>query len=197
MRTRLFAILWGAVAIGCSPQKGRASSPDPVPRTSVNRAIAEKPPNPGPSPRSRGEGSTAFSTGSAPPSPEIGGKGPGDRGQSSRLTLMECSGDSECGYDAARDACGAEPRFNRQPALVDQGIVCYCEAQRCALMRVAPVPCESDAGCAVNPRPRPHPVAASAEFGHERGKVCREYSISTTCERTNICTMHRHQCPLR
>jgi len=110
---------------------------------------------------------------------------------------LDCKVDLDCGYDPARDACDADPRSNRQPLLVDQGILCYCELrdQRCAMLRVPPVPCESDASCAVSPTPRPHPVAASAALPPERGKPCRDYRISTTCERTNICTMHRHVCP--
>lgn len=116
--------------------------------------------------------------------PAIGGWGEGN-----------CRDDAECGYDVTHEVCDTEGRFNRQPPMVDQGIVCFCEEGRCGVLRVRPVPCESDASCAVNPLPRPHPVAASAEHPHERGKVCRDYVISTTCERTNICTMHRHACP--
>jgi hypothetical protein len=108
-----------------------------------------------------------------------------------------CSADRDCGYDPASDACDSDPRSNRQPPLRDQGVLCYCDdgARRCATLRVPPVPCEGDASCAVNRSPRPHPVAADAEHPHEKGRVCRDFTISTTCERTNICTMTVHECP--
>jgi hypothetical protein len=109
-----------------------------------------------------------------------------------------CASDADCGYDPARDRCLADPRANRQPLLCDQGIICYCgEADRCATLRVPPVACESDSSCAVRADPRPHPVAADAAHPHERGRPCRDFTISTTCERTNICTMRRHACPKR
>jgi hypothetical protein len=107
-----------------------------------------------------------------------------------------CGADTECGYDPSSDACDSDPRSNRQPPLRDQGVLCYCDATalRCATLRVPPVPCEGDASCAVDPSPRPHPVAASAAHPHEKGRVCRDFTISTTCERTNICTMNVHEC---
>jgi hypothetical protein len=107
-----------------------------------------------------------------------------------------CSSDADCGFDPARDRCRNDPRANRQPPLRDQGIVCYCEerARSCSTLRVPPVPCESDASCAVRLSPRPHPVAATVAHPHERGRPCRDFLFSTTCERTNICTMHRHAC---
>jgi hypothetical protein len=106
-----------------------------------------------------------------------------------------CTADGDCGYDPAGDRCRADPRANRQPPLVDQGIVCYCAEARCAALRVAPVPCESDASCAVSVEPRPHPIAAGKGHLHERGKPCRDFVFSTTCERTNICTMRSPRCP--
>jgi hypothetical protein len=108
-----------------------------------------------------------------------------------------CGSDAECGYDPERGRCAADPRANRQPLLVDQGIVCYCEGAVCGTLVVQPVPCESDASCAVSTPPRPHPVAAGAEHPHERGRPCRDFTMSTTCERTNICTLHRLRCPRR
>lgn len=108
-----------------------------------------------------------------------------------------CAFDADCGYDPTRDACVADPRANRQPQLEDQGLVCFCDDRRCALLRVLPVPCESDDSCAVRADPRPHPVAASPAHPHERGRACREPSLSTTCERTNLCTMHHLPCPPR
>jgi hypothetical protein len=108
-----------------------------------------------------------------------------------------CAADDDCGYQPDHDRCAADPRANRQPPLTDQGIVCYCDdaARRCSMMRVLPVPCESDASCAVRLDPRPHPVAADAAHPHERGRPCRDYTIATTCEHTNLCTMRRLPCP--
>lgn len=110
---------------------------------------------------------------------------------------VACRADRDCGYDPVSDACDSDPRSNRQPPLRDQGVLCYCDAAalRCATLRVPPVPCEGDASCAVNPSPRPHPVAADATYVHEKGRVCKDFTISTTCERTNICTMTVHECP--
>jgi len=83
------------------------------------------------------------------------------------------------------------------PPLRDQGVLCYCDdsARRCAILRVPPVPCEGDFSCAVSLAPRPHPVAADAAHPHQKGRACRDFTISTTCERTNICTMNVHDCP--
>jgi hypothetical protein len=105
-----------------------------------------------------------------------------------------CGADADCGFDPAADRCVADARANRQPAIVDQGIACYCERARCETLRVPPVPCETDASCAVDEGPRPHPVAANRQRPHEQGKPCRDFRFSTTCERTNICTMHRLAC---
>jgi hypothetical protein len=107
-----------------------------------------------------------------------------------------CRTDAECGYDPTSSRCGSDPRYNRQPPLVDQGIVCYCDepAQTCAMLRVPPVPCEGNHACAVRNDPRPHPVRASKAYPHERGRPCFDFKIKTTCERTNICTMHRLKC---
>ncbi|MFT3766840.1 MAG: hypothetical protein QM820_15185 [Minicystis sp.] len=110
---------------------------------------------------------------------------------------VACSLDIDCGYEPSLDRCTADPRANRQPPLIDQGILCYCDDRehRCSTLHVPPVPCESDASCAVRLDPRPHPVAASVTRPHERGRACRDFVFSTTCERTNICTMHHHTCP--
>jgi hypothetical protein len=107
-----------------------------------------------------------------------------------------CSADGECGYDPTSNRCGNDPRFNKQPPVIDQGIICYCDdrARVCQMLRVWPVPCEGDASCAVNLEPRPHPVPATREHPHERGKPCVDFAYSTTCERTNICTMHDLGC---
>ncbi|WP_437673469.1 hypothetical protein [Sorangium sp. So ce131] len=114
-----------------------------------------------------------------------------------RSQAAACAGDADCGYDPANERCGSDPRLNRQPPLTDQGIVCYCEAGACALLRVVPVPCEGDHSCAVAHEPRPHPVRATRERPHEKGRPCRDFTLSTTCERTNICTLRRHVCPAR
>jgi len=115
----------------------------------------------------------------------------------SRDPPLACRADPDCGYAPDLDRCTAEPGANRQPPLVDQGLICFCDdaAHRCAALRVPPVPCESDASCAVRLDPRPHPVAASRAHPHERGRPCEDFVFSTTCERTNICTMRRHSCP--
>ncbi|WP_438015997.1 hypothetical protein WMF18_34900 [Sorangium sp. So ce315] len=114
-----------------------------------------------------------------------------------RALPAACTDDAGCGYDPATERCGADPRLNRQPPLTDQGIVCYCDAGACALHRVLPVPCEGDSDCAVANEPRPHPVRATRERPHEKGRPCRDFTLSTTCERTNICTLRRHACPKR
>ena len=89
-----------------------------------------------------------------------------------------CRDDADCGYHPDGDACDADPRLNRQPLLVDQGIVCFCEAGLCETLRVPPVPCESDRSCAVRPDPRPHRVRASAAHPHERGRPCEDFPAS-------------------
>lgn len=115
-----------------------------------------------------------------------------------RAPERPCAADADCGYDPSSDRCTSDPRANRQPPIRDQGIICYCDdARACALLRVPPVPCESDASCAVRRDPRPHPVRASAAHPHERGRACRDYTIATTCERTNICTLQPLSCGAR
>jgi hypothetical protein len=115
----------------------------------------------------------------------------------SEPTEPACAADADCGYQPDRDRCAADPRANRQPPIADQGIVCYCDdaSRGCSMLRVLPVPCESDASCAVSLAPRPHPVAADAAHAHERGRPCRDYAFATTCEHTNLCTLHRLPCP--
>jgi hypothetical protein len=110
---------------------------------------------------------------------------------------LACAVDGDCGLSPEHGRCIADPRANRQPPIVDQGVICFCDeaARACETLVVQPVPCESDASCAVRFDPRPHPVAASSAHPHERGKPCRDFTLSTTCERTNICTMHRLTCP--
>jgi hypothetical protein len=115
-----------------------------------------------------------------------------------------CQRDDDCGYDPTARRCGADPRFNKQPPLVDQGVVCYCDAgtSACALLRVDPAPCEGDTSCAVRLDPRPHPVRASAELPYEKPRACRPPKPGqpratlrhVTCERTNICTMFTREC---
>jgi hypothetical protein len=106
---------------------------------------------------------------------------------------LTCRVDEDCGFDPATGACGNDARFNAQPPIVDQGVLCSCEAARCGTLRVWPTPCESDASCAVALAPRPHPVAASVAEPHARRCVAG-VGYAATCERTNICTMHRGAC---
>ena len=107
-----------------------------------------------------------------------------------------CRSDADCGYDPASNRCGSDPRLNKQPPIVDQGILCYCESARaaCELLRVLPVACEGDFSCAVGLDPRPHPTRATRERPHERARPCRDLPFTTTCERTNICTLRRVKC---
>jgi hypothetical protein len=107
-----------------------------------------------------------------------------------------CASDDDCGYDPAADRCGSDPRLNRQPPLLDQGVVCFCDehARICQTLRVWPIPCEGDGSCAVSLTPRPHPIPATEAHPHEHGKPCVDFAWSSTCERTNICTMHRLAC---
>ena len=115
-----------------------------------------------------------------------------------------CQSDADCGYDPVGRRCGADPRWNKQPPVVDQGIVCYCDAaaKTCALLRVDPAPCEGDSSCAVRDDPRPHPVRADAEHPYQKPRQCgrvkkgggRRVDRYVTCERTNICTMHTREC---
>ena len=117
-------------------------------------------------------------------------------GASELARTSACRIDDDCGYDPAGNRCGNDPRYNRQPLLVDQGVICFCDdtARTCQTLHVWPVPCEGDASCAVSVDPRPHPVPATVSRPHEHGKACADFTISTTCERTNICTMHRLAC---
>jgi hypothetical protein len=115
-----------------------------------------------------------------------------------------CRSDDDCGYDPGNGRCGTDPRFNKQPPLVDQGLVCYCEtaSSACSLLRVDPAPCEGDKSCAVRLDPRPHPIRAGAEHPYAKPRACRaprtgqasERDRYVTCERTNICTMHTREC---
>ncbi len=115
-----------------------------------------------------------------------------------------CRADDDCRYDPVGKRCGADPRYNKQPPLVDQGIVCYCDATAasCALLRVDPAPCEGDTSCAVRLDPRPHPVRADAAHPYRKPRACRSVKPGAarrtdrhaTCERTNICTMHTREC---
>jgi len=113
-----------------------------------------------------------------------------------------CSTDDDCGYDPIHRQCGADPRYNKQPPIVDQGLICYCEAGACALLRVEPAPCEGETSCAIHLDPRPHPVHIDAAHPYQKPRLClpprrgqRSASeLIATCERTNICTMSRREC---
>lgn len=121
------------------------------------------------------------------------------------LEQAPCQSDADCGYDSTTSRCGTDPRWNKQPPLVDQGIVCYCgEARACGLLQVQPVPCEGEESCALDLDPRPHPIRATVERPYRRPRRClpprrgqaRTEELFTTCERTNICTLNRRECAL-
>lgn len=140
------------------------------------------------------------------PAPELPATSPSQSTTTSATPPLEapCRNDDHCGYDPAHARCGTDPRFNKQPPLIDQGLVCYCQpdAGTCALLRVDPAPCEGDTSCAVRLDPRPHPIRKSAEHPYAKPRKCRaakagqpsERNLFVTCERTNICTMHTREC---
>ncbi|WP_437657930.1 hypothetical protein [Sorangium sp. So ce1182] len=186
-RAVLTAVL-AVAAPACGDAAATRRSPAP-PRSLAPQEPAASPGNvDGGAPRSerRGDQELARASGDAPETqaPE-------------RALPTACADDTACGYDPASERCGADPRLNRQPPITDQGVVCYCDAGACALLRVVPVPCEGDHDCAVAHEPRPHPARATPERPHEKGRPCRDFTMSTTCERTNICTLRRHACPAR
>ena len=145
-------------------------------------------------------------TATLPPPPDTASPDGGTTTQSPQPAPPPCQSDEECGYDPTSGRCGADPRWNKQPPLLDQGLVCYCDppSRACALLRVEPVPCEGEPSCAIRLDPRPHPVRASAEHPYAKPKKCvppmraaaRRTDLFTTCERTNICTMHTRECAL-
>lgn len=104
-----------------------------------------------------------------------------------------CRADTECRFDPSSVRCGTNPSFLPQPEIVDQGHLCYCDDARgsCEHLRVLPVPCESDASCAVDPLPRPRPVAASGALPHRAWTEVAGFAYAVTCERTNICTLRK------
>jgi hypothetical protein len=143
-----------------------------------------------------GEPAAASRPGAAPPPGDLAAPAASANARPTlRPEQLTCARDEGCAFDPPSGQCGNDPRYNHQPPLVDQGILCYCESGRCGTLRIWPIPCESDESCAVSLAPRPHPVAASASAPHERGKPCRDFKHTTTCERTNICTMHELRCP--
>ncbi|WP_437598243.1 hypothetical protein WMF28_36705 [Sorangium sp. So ce590] len=187
------AVALAATACGGSAPRGRPPAPPRSPALTASSARSQ-----------HGAGGTSHAGGQG----DAPARGQGDEPAGSRKDAAAaqprerpfpaaCAGDADCGYDPASERCGADPRLNRQPPVTDQGIVCYCDAGACARLRVLPVPCEGDHDCAVAHEPRAHPVRATRERPHEKGRPCRDLTLSTTCERTNICTLHRHACPGR
>jgi hypothetical protein len=159
-------------------------------------------PSPSPEDASRPDVSVLFAT--AAPAAVPSDRAPASTPTAAPAPTAACRTDDDCGYDPPGNRCGADPRYNKQPPLVDQGIVCYCDAstQGCALLRVDPAPCEGDTSCAVRIDPRPHPIRADAAHPYERPQPCRAPRAGAasrtvhwvTCERTNICTMHTRKC---
>lgn len=174
------AVAAPALVLGCSPAP--APGPAPPPDLAALFMTAAPPPTAAPA------ASTAATELAAPaPEPDAA-----------------CATDGDCGYDPTRGRCGADPRYNKQPPLVDQGLVCYCDStsRTCALLRVEPAPCEGDTSCAVRMDPRPHPVHTDAAHPYRKPPRCipprrgapRRAERFVTCERTNICTMHTREC---
>ena len=171
-----------ALVLACAP----SPAPQDGPRPDVSALFATAAPAGDPPAETAAPAATAAPTAIVAPAPEA-----------------TCRADADCGYDPVGRRCGADPRFNKQPPLVDQGIVCYCDAaQSCALLRVDPAPCEGDTSCAVRLDPRPHPIRADAAHPYRKPQACRKVKPGgarrtlhhVTCERTNICTMHTREC---
>ena len=95
--------------------------------------------------------------------------------------------------------CALPRRSPRQPAAPDRrsGRRLLLRGRSLRRARVLPVPCESDASCAVSVDPRPHPIASGSGAPSRAGRPCRDFVLSTSCERTNLCTLHRLPCPSR
>ncbi|WP_437936284.1 hypothetical protein [Sorangium sp. So ce341] len=189
-------LLTAALALAAcgDPAPGRPPAP---PRSPAPTARAARSPAPAPPSQHDGVGTTRAASAGGKGDPAAARAGDDAAEPREQAFPTACAIDLDCGYDPAGERCGADPRLNRQPPVTDQGIVCYCDAGACALLRVLPVPCEGDHDCAVAREPRPHPVRATRERPHEKGRPCRDLAMSTTCERTNICTLHRHACPRR
>lgn len=107
-----------------------------------------------------------------------------------------CARDADCGLDGdGRCAVGGRP----PPPLVDQGPLCLCEGGACARLGTEPQPCEGDESCAIDPEPRPRPVARrrlgpGGASLPSRLPCVRGEALAVRCERTNLCTLRREPC---
>ncbi|MBK8251977.1 MAG: hypothetical protein IPK82_04845 [Polyangiaceae bacterium] len=174
-----------AVCAACTPEPPLS----PGPRPNVSALFAAPPPT------------------VEPPIPEANAAAETTVAEPFQPEPFECVSDDDCRYDPSHVRCGTNRAFNKQPPVIDQGIICYCEQTpntkaQCAILRVDPAPCEGEASCAVRMDPRPHPIRADAAHAYQKPGVCiapkkgetRRIDRYTTCERTNICTMHVREC---
>lgn len=194
-QSRPFAsLLVACLASACAPEAAPPPGPRPnldslFPPSHTTGILAPRP--------------SSLPAGSAAPSPPSSPFPPSPASPASP-EQPPCGSDADCGYDPTTARCGADPRWNKQPPLVDQGLVCYCDtaSRACALLRVEPVPCEAESSCAIRFDPRPHPVRASSAHPYQKPRRClppwgtqaSAEELFTTCERTNICTLNRRVC---
>jgi hypothetical protein len=108
-----------------------------------------------------------------------------------------CSSDDECRLDVGAGACAVDAALAATTPLVDQGTTCLCEGGACRSLTAQPVACEGDHSCAVRLTPRPHPVRrglSSSDVPEVPCSAGATQALRVTCERTNLCTLHRAPC---
>lgn len=114
-----------------------------------------------------------------------------------RDARARCALDDDCRLDASTGACAVDPSLSATTPLVDQGTTCLCDAGACRALTARPVACEGDHSCAVRLTPRPHPVArglSPADLPELPCSAGATEALRVTCERTNLCTLHRSPC---